>query len=80
MIPILPTLRALATDGLDPALADVIARAADEIERLRTAVRVAQGALLECSPCASPECQAVQHEWLEDAIAGCGRALNHEDE
>ncbi|MEY2854602.1 MAG: Restriction alleviation protein Lar [Pseudomonadota bacterium] len=46
-----------------------------ELERLRLAVVVAQGALLECSPCAQPDCQAVQREWLTDAIAACERAL-----
>lgn len=47
---------------------------ADELDRLRSALRVAEGALMECSPCAHPDCQAVQREWLEDAIAGCRRA------
>ena len=49
--------------------------AADEISMLRSALLVAKGALLQCSPCASLECQAVQRDWLDDAIAGCERAL-----
>ena len=46
-----------------------------EIERLRSALLIANGALVQCSPCASPDCQADQREWLDDAIAGCERAL-----
>lgn len=33
----------------------------------RTALSVAHGALLECSPCAAPECQQTQQEWLDEA-------------
>ena len=60
-------LQSLRNDGNDEA--------ADEIYLLRSALLVAQGALVQCSPCASLECQAVQREWLDDAIAGCVRAL-----
>ena len=55
--------------------AEVVLQCLDEIERLRAALRVAQGALLQCSPCAHPGCEAVQREWLDEAIAGCGRVL-----
>ena len=60
--------------------AEVVLQCLDEIERLRAALRVAQGALLQCSPCAHPECEAVQREWLDEAVAGCGRALGPNDE
>ena len=60
-------LQSLRNDGYDEV--------ADEIYLLRSALLVAQGALVQCNPCASLECQAVQREWLDDAIAGCERAL-----
>jgi hypothetical protein len=34
----------------------------------RTALNVAAGALLECSPCMADPCVAVQREWLDDAL------------
>jgi hypothetical protein len=45
-------------------------------ERATTlALRLAKGALLECSPCAAEDCKATQQEWLADAITAIDRAL-----
>jgi hypothetical protein len=51
-----------------------LARRDAELEALRaaavsarTALNVAVGALLECSPCMADPCLAVQREWLDDA-------------
>jgi hypothetical protein len=38
-----------------------------EVERLREALNVASGALLQCEPCMADECAQVQREWLDDA-------------
>jgi len=46
----------------------------DENERLREALRFAQGALLQCSPCMSPECEAEQREWINIAREKLARA------
>ena len=61
-------------DGTTPVIVR-IGRLEAEIEKLRSALRVAEGALTECGPCAHPDCQAVQREWLDESIAGCRRAL-----
>lgn len=45
-----------------------------ENERLREALRIAQGALLQCSPCMSPECEAEQREWINIAREKLARA------
>ena len=47
----------------------------DENAKLRSALLLASGALSMVSPCASPECQAEQLEWLEDAKKSANLAL-----
>jgi hypothetical protein len=44
-----------------------IAKLRAEVERLRAALNVASGALLQCEPCMADECAQVQREWLDDA-------------
>ena len=44
--------------------------------RFVTALRVAKGALIMCSPCASPECAVEQREWLDDAVRAIDRCLD----
>jgi hypothetical protein len=41
----------------------------------RTALSVAHGALLECSPCAADECRQTQQEWLDDARKEVEKAI-----
>ena len=71
----LANCRSMAAGRLPVSDVETIDLAIAEIQRQRAALLVAQGALVQCSPCASLECQADQREWLEDAIAGCERAL-----
>ena len=47
----------------------------DDNARLQSALILASGALSMVSPCAAPECQAAQIEWLEDAKTSADRAL-----
>lgn len=44
----------------------------------RSALRLALGAILQCSPCAAPDCMVAQREWLDDAAAAIKRALGDE--
>jgi hypothetical protein len=53
-------------DVADAAAAE-LRRLHGEVERLRTALNVASGALLQCEPCMADECAQVQREWLDDA-------------
>jgi hypothetical protein len=41
----------------------------------RVALSAAHGALLECSPCAAPECQQTQQEWLDEARKAVEKAV-----
>lgn len=48
---------------------------AAECEANRTALNVANGALLMCTPCAAPDCAQEQREWLDDAMRCIDRRL-----
>ena len=47
----------------------------EEREQLRTALKLAVGALSMLSPCAAPECKAEQLEWLQAARQAAESAL-----
>jgi hypothetical protein len=55
--------------------AQLAARDRDAKQRL-TALRLAYGALLQCSPCAEPECKAVQSDWIATAMSSISAAID----
>jgi hypothetical protein len=44
------------------------------LRQAREALHLAEGALLQCTPCAAPACAQEQREWLDDAMAACHKA------
>lgn len=45
-----------------------------ELEQAQKALKLAWGALMECSPCADPECKQTQQEWLDEAMKAVEKA------
>src|SRR5574337_399331 len=50
-------------------------RLREAAQQALTALRLAYGALFQCSPCAAEDCQADQSEWLRDAVAEAKSAM-----
>ena len=69
--------RQQASDRVDDALQFAKERDAlrSEVEHLLTALRLAEGALLQCQPCLDPECQMEQKEWLDAARTAVAAAI-----
>lgn len=55
-------------------LADVV-HALSRADRLEAALRLANGALMQCSPCMDDECAVTQKDWLDTAIEAARNAL-----
>lgn len=67
---------------LDEEAADALTARAVELEtlreyvsRLRIALSCAHGAVLQCSPCMSPDCHQTQSDWIAESIKASTAAL-----